>query len=111
MAEYTAVSDLLAYQPIPQDGILTRQLYDDESMRAVMFTFSPGQCLSEHTAGTAAVMHFLSGEATVGLGGETVEARAGTWVRMAPGLRHSIKTKSAVVMLLTLFKKAIQPRQ
>ena len=104
----TIVPDLLKHQPVPEDGILTRQVFDDESLRVVMFTFSEGQRLSEHTAGTTAILHFLAGDATVGLGDQTVEAHAGTWVRMDPGLRHWVVTKSAVVMLLILLKKTVQ---
>jgi quercetin dioxygenase-like cupin family protein len=94
----------MQHQPVPADGILTRQVFEDERLRVVMFTFSKGQRLSEHTAGTTAILHFLSGEATLGLGDETVEAKAGTWVRMDPGLRHSVVTRTEVVMLLMLLK-------
>jgi len=105
MPGYTFVRDLLAHQPIPEDGILTRQIHDDEKLRVVMFTFSAGQRLSEHTAGTTAILHFLSGEATVTLGDDSIEAQSGAWVRMDPGVRHSVVTKSSVVMLLVLIKK------
>jgi len=49
-----------------------------------------------------AVLHFLQGEAKLTLGDDTVEARPGTWVHMAKGLRHSIQAKTPVVMLLLL---------
>jgi quercetin dioxygenase-like cupin family protein len=101
---FTIVLDPLKQQPIPDDGILTRQLHEDEGIRAVLFTFSKGQRLSEHTASSPALLHFLAGEATVTLGQESFEARSGTWVRMDPGLSHSIVTKSPVVMLLVLLK-------
>jgi quercetin dioxygenase-like cupin family protein len=94
----------LTRQPIPEDGILTRQLFEDETMRAVLFTFSAGQRLSEHTASMPALLHFMEGEAVITLGRDTVEARPGTWVRMDPGLAHSIVTKAPVVMLLVLIK-------
>lgn len=99
---FTIVQDPLKHQPIPDDGILTRQLYEDEAMRVVLFTFSKGQRLSEHTASSPALLHFLSGDATVTLGQESFEARSGTWVRMDPGLPHSIVTRSPVAMLLVL---------
>jgi quercetin dioxygenase-like cupin family protein len=102
---FTIVQDLLAHQPIPEDGILTRQVYDDESLRVVLFTFSKNQRLSEHTASSPALLHFLSGEATLTLGKESFEVRAGAWVRMDPGLAHSVLTKSPVTMLLILLKR------
>ena len=104
MSDYTFVEDLSKFQPIPEDGILTRQIFDDSSMRVILFTFSAGQRLSEHTASTTAMLHFLAGEATLKLGSETRAAAAGTWVRMAPGLPHSITTQSPATMLLILLK-------
>ena len=115
MSGYTIVQDPLQQQPIPEDGILTRQLFEDETIRVVLFTFSKGQRLSEHTASTTALLHLLSGEATMTLGTDTIEARPGTWVRMDAGLAHSVVTKSPVVMLLVLLKglgknKAVKER-
>ena len=58
--------------------------------------------MSEHAASSPTLMHFLGGEATLTLGKESFEIRLGTWVRMNPGLPHSLVTKSPVVMLLVL---------
>jgi quercetin dioxygenase-like cupin family protein len=51
-----------------------------------------------------AVLHFLQGEARLTLGDDTLEAKAGSWVHMPKGLRHSIQAKTPVVMLLLLLK-------
>ena len=59
---------------------------------------------ADHTASMPAVLHFLQGEAKLTLGDDTLEARPGTWVHMAKGLRHSIQAKTPVVMLLLLLK-------
>src|SRR5262245_36244601 len=104
MPGYTLVQNLLDHQPIPEEGILTRQIFDDDKLRVVLFTFSAGQRLSEHTASTTGLMHFLSGEASVTLGMDAITAGPGTWIRMEPGLAHSIVAKAPVVMLLVLFK-------
>jgi quercetin dioxygenase-like cupin family protein len=104
MPGYTLIQNLATHQPIPEDGILTGQIFDDDKLRVVLFTFSAGQRLSEHTASTTALLHFLSGEATITLGSDTIEAGSGTWVRMEPGLAHSVVTKSPVAMLLVLLK-------
>lgn len=89
---------------IPANGILSRPLYDDEHVKVVLFAFSEGQELSEHTAAMPAVLHFLKGEARVTLGDDIVDARAGTWVHMPAHLRHSIAAKRPLVMLLSLVK-------
>jgi quercetin dioxygenase-like cupin family protein len=101
---YTLVSDLASQADSPVDGTLSRTLYMDDRLKVVLFSFSAGQELSEHTASTPAIMHFLSGDSEVTLGGDSVAASAGTWIHMPAQLPHSIRTKTPVVMLLTLLK-------
>ena len=101
---YTYVSDLAKEVQPPDKGILSRTLYNDDRLKAVAFGFAQGEELSEHTASMPAVLHFLQGEAKLTLGGDTVEAKPGTWVHMPKGLRHSIQAKTPVAMLLLLLK-------
>jgi quercetin dioxygenase-like cupin family protein len=104
-AGYNLLADLASQIETPRDGTLSRTIHQDEHLKAVLFAFSPGQELSEHTAATPAVLHFLSGEADVALGSDRVDARAGTWIHMSAQLPHSIRAKSAVTMLLLLLKQ------
>ncbi len=101
---YTCSLDLVADIQPPSDGTLSRTILNDERLKAVLFAFSAGQELSEHTAATPAIMHFLDGEAEVTLGDERVSAGAGTWIHMQPHLKHSIRANTAVRMLLLLLK-------
>jgi len=103
--EFTHIVDLANEVEPPADGILTRALFNNDDVKAVIFGFGQGEELSEHTASMPAILHFLQGEATLTLGEETVEAQPGTWIHMPPSLKHSVKTKSPVVMLLLLLKK------
>ncbi len=100
---YTLIPSL-SEQDIPADGILSRTLHNDDQVKAVVFAFSPGQELSEHTASMPAIIHILKGEASLTLGGDTIEAHAGTWVHMPAQLRHSVRTHTPMVMLLLLLK-------
>jgi len=101
---YTLVADLSCEVETPKNGTLSRTIYQDERLKAVLFAFSANQELSEHTASTPAIMHFLGGEAEVTLGGKKVPASAGAWIHMAAQLPHSIRTKTPVEMLLLLLK-------
>jgi len=101
---YTHFLDLAKEAEPPADGILSRTIYQDDQIKAVVFGFGQGQELSEHTASKPAMLFFVKGEATVGLGDNTKEAGAGTFVHMPHGLKHSIKAKTPVVMLLVLLK-------
>jgi quercetin dioxygenase-like cupin family protein len=98
------VPDLATTIEPPVDGTLSRTVHQDERLKSVLFGFSAGQELSEHTASTPAVMHFLKGEAAVTLGDDAIEVKAGSWVHMTAGLRHSIRARTPVVMLLLLLK-------
>jgi len=101
---YTHINDLAKEAQPPEKGILSRTLYNDDRLKAVLFGFAQGEELSEHTASMPAVLHFLQGEAKLTLGDDTVEATPGTWVHMPKGMRHSIQAKTPVVMLLLLLK-------
>ena len=100
---YDLVENLAALLPeIPAESIVSRKVYSDDLLKVTLFGFAAGEELTEHTAVFPATLHFLSGEATLTLGEDTVEAQAGTWVQMPAHLPHSVLAKTAVTMLLTL---------
>lgn len=104
MITYTHILDLAKETEPPVDGILSRTVFQDDQVKAVLFGFGQGQELSEHTAAKPAMLFFVKGAANVGLGDDLQEAQAGTWVHMPAGLKHSISAKTPVVMLLVLLK-------
>lgn len=48
--------------PIPESGILSRTLINDEAVKVVAFGFSSYQQLSAHTAPMAAMLYFVKGK-------------------------------------------------
>ncbi|MBL9162329.1 MAG: cupin domain-containing protein [Planctomycetaceae bacterium] len=104
MTAYTHILDLAKEVEPPADGILSKTIYQDDQIKAVVFGFGQGQVLSEHTAAKPAVLFFVKGEASVGLGDDRQESQPGTWVHMPANLKHSIEAKTPVVMLLVLLK-------
>src|SRR5262245_66314630 len=101
---HTHFVNLAAEVEPPANGTLSRTLYQDNGLKVVLFGFSAGQELSEHTAATPAIMHFLDGEAAVTLGAEEVAAKSGAWIHMAPHLPHSIRAITPLRLLLLLLK-------
>jgi quercetin dioxygenase-like cupin family protein len=99
-ATYVELGSLLP--EVPPHSILSRTLLRDERCKVVLFSFAAGQELSEHTASRPAIVHVLAGEAQLTLGDEVMEATAGSWAFMPPHLKHSLKAKTPVQMLLTL---------
>lgn len=105
-ANYTFLADLDAEVQIPENGILSRTLYNDDHVKVVIFGFAPGQELSAHTAPMAASIQLLRGEAELSLGEDRREVKAGCFVHMPPRLQHGIVARTPVVMLLTMYKQA-----
>ena len=103
-APYTFFESLQETTNVPQDGILSRTLLDNESLRLVLFHFAEGQELSEHTAAMPAVIQIVSGEARITLGTAVHDAQAGAFAYMPAHLKHAIYAKTTLVMLLQLLK-------
>ena len=101
---YQHFQDLVREIEPPADGTLSRTLHVDDRLKVVVFGFAAEQELSEHTASTAAIMHFLSGQATITLGDDAKEVGPGSWSYMTAGLRHSIRTHAPTILLLLLLQ-------
>ena len=97
---------IVATQEIPGEGIHSRTVYDDNTVRVVLFSFAQGELLSEHTAAMPAVIHILEGEARLTLGNDTHDAGPGSWTHMAANLPHSLQAVTPFRMLLYLIKAA-----
>ncbi len=102
--QYLFVSDLLKEAPIPENGILSRTLQNDERSKIIVFGFAEGQELSAHTAPMPAVIHVVKGKASVRLGDDVHAAEAGSLIYMPPLLEHGIRAETPLVMLLVLIK-------
>jgi quercetin dioxygenase-like cupin family protein len=105
MTPYTFLANIEAEVAIPENGILSRTLFNDDALKVVGFGFSAGQELSAHTAPMSAVLYFVKGAAEVTLGAEKKQADAGAFVHMAPQTPHGILAKTPVVMLLLMLKQ------
>ncbi|MEW4568279.1 cupin domain-containing protein [Tautonia sp. JC769] len=101
---YTYFADLNRESMPLEDGILSRTIHQDDRTKAVLFTFAAGQELSEHTASAPAILQFIAGEATLTLGPDALDARAGTFAQMPAGLTHAIRARTPTIMLLILLK-------
>jgi quercetin dioxygenase-like cupin family protein len=100
---YTLIRNLDDEIQIPENGILSRTLYQDSHLKILAFGFAAGQELSAHTAPMAASIYIHSGDARLTLGEETFDAQPGTLVHMAPQLTHGIFAKTPVIMVLQMY--------
>lgn len=85
-------------------GIVSRTLLRTANGRVVLFGFSEGQELTEHTTTQHATVQILTGECEFDLKDKTHHLKAGEFVYMPPGLPHAVRATKQFSMLLTLFK-------
>jgi quercetin dioxygenase-like cupin family protein len=78
MTTYSHILDFAIEAEPPADGILSHTVFQNDQIKAVVFGFGQGQELSEHTAAKPAMLVFVKGDTTVGLGDDMQEAQAGT---------------------------------
>ncbi len=98
------IANLVTTQEIPNDGIISRNIYKDEQVTAVLFGFSQGQELSEHTAAVPIIIQIISGEARLTVGEEVIDAGPNAWLHLDAKQPHSVYAKTSLVMLLTLVR-------
>ncbi len=103
-SEYARIRNLAKTIEIPSEGILTKTHFEDESVKVILFGFSEGQELSEHTSSRPAKLYFAQGQGTLRLGGDEHPIVPGAWTYMPPDLPHTIKAESDLAMLLVLMK-------
>jgi quercetin dioxygenase-like cupin family protein len=94
------LSDLMG--AIKPDSIISRTFYKDGGLKAILFGFDTGQELSEHTSNQTAIIQIVQGDATVILGDDRHELKAGSWIHLPARLKHSIYAKTPLIMLLLM---------
>lgn len=95
----------------PESGKQSIVLADDDNAKVVLFAFAAGDGSKEHVAPLPAIIQIIKGEAELTVGEEAVDGKPGTWVQMAAKTPHSVKATTPLVMLLTLLKKTVVPKQ
>lgn len=101
----TFIPNLSAEVQVPENGILSRTMYNDDHLRVVLFAFSAGQELSAHTAPMSAVIQVIQGEAELTLGDDVRKVQAGAFAHMPPNLKHAIVARTPLVLLLMMLKQ------
>ena len=86
------------------NGIVSRTLLRTPHGRVVLFGFTEGQELTEHTSTQHALIQILSGECEFALAGKPHPLKAGDLLYLPPNLPHAVKATAGFSMLLTLSK-------
>ena len=88
------------------NGIVSRTILSTATSKTVLFSFSEGQELSEHTSTQHALIQVLSGECEFSLAGKLHTLKTGDLLYMPPNLPHAVTATKEFSMLLTLSKPA-----
>jgi len=105
------IVSLYAETQFAPNGIVSRTLLRTANSRVVLFGFSEGQELTEHTTTQHAVVQILTGECEFTLAGKPQQLKAGALVYLPPNLAHALKATRQFSMLLTLTKPEAQTEQ
>ena len=85
-------------------GIASRILCKAPGGSLTLFAFDAGQGLTEHSSPFDAVVQVLTGRFILTIGGNPVEAPAGTVVLMPANVPHAVDAPEPGRMLLTMLK-------
>ena len=96
-----SLADETRYAP---NGIVSRTVMRTANSRVVLFGFTEGQDLTEHTSTQHALIQILSGECEFSLGGKPRMMKSGDLLYMPPNLPHAVRATKQFSMLLTLSK-------
>ena len=92
------------------NGIVSRTVLNGPTTRVILFGFSQGQELTEHTSTQHALIQILSGECEFWVSGKAHTLKSGDLLYMPPNAAHAVIATKQFSMLLTLSKPAVQQR-
>jgi quercetin dioxygenase-like cupin family protein len=100
--EVAKIIALAEEMPAPPEGITSRTVFKNPFARVILFRFSQGEELSEHTSASRVIVQILSGKCEFAVGAEKRTLVPGDIVYMPPNRPHSVKAIEAFSMLITL---------
>jgi quercetin dioxygenase-like cupin family protein len=98
------IPDLRREVQIPEKGIVSRILQNDEKLKVVLYGLAAGHEMSLHAAAVPAILYFVEGEATLTLGDERLAVHTGAFTHMPPHLKHAIVANTPLLMFLIMVK-------
>ncbi len=98
------IPDLRGVVQIPDKGIVSSILQNDNRLKVVLYGLAAGHAMSLHAAPLPTMLYFVAGEASLTLGEETMEVSTGAFTHMPAHLQHAIVAHTPVLMLLTMVK-------
>jgi quercetin dioxygenase-like cupin family protein len=101
-AEAFPLTDLIA---VTDGGIASRVLAKNGGGNVTLFAFDRGEGLSEHTSPFDALVITLDGALKLTIGGQPVDAAAGTITRLPADVPHAVDAIARSRMLLIMLRE------
>jgi quercetin dioxygenase-like cupin family protein len=101
LAQVSQVSETVGYQT---GSVVSHTLVDKPTDTVTLFSFAPGQGLSEHTAPYDALVYILDGEAEVRISGKPFSLKTGDMIIMPANKPHALKAVKQFKMMLVMIK-------
>ncbi|HRU01554.1 MAG TPA: cupin domain-containing protein, partial [Victivallales bacterium] len=98
----TKIKNLRELVEYPVNGIISKDIIDNDNGSITIFAFDKGQKLSEHTAPFDAFVNILEGEAEISIDGNKNILIEGDAIIMPANIPHSVKAIEKFKMLLTM---------
>jgi nitric oxide dioxygenase len=102
---YTFLANLAAEAEPPRRGIHSQTIIRQQGFELVLFAMAAGEQLSEHTSARPAIVHVLSGEGELTVGGNQFALGRDAWLHMQAGMAHAIVARTALVFALYLLNR------
>ena len=98
------IPDLHQTLPIPDQGMVSRFLQDDDRVKVVLYGFAAGHQMKLHAAPVSTMLYFVEGEAILTLGDQSMPVGMGAFAHMPANLKHAIVANAPTLMLLVIVK-------
>jgi quercetin dioxygenase-like cupin family protein len=91
------------------DGaVISKTLLDKKAGTLTLFSFDEGQGLSEHVSPYDATVIVTEGEATLVIGGKTLNVKTGEMVIMPANVPHAVQADKRFKMLLVMIREEVR---
>jgi quercetin dioxygenase-like cupin family protein len=88
----------------PKEGILTKDVIENENLDITLFCMSKNSKISGHTSTKKATVYVIQGNGVFNLEGKDIAMIPGTIIYMKENAVHSLTAKENTSFLLTLIK-------
>jgi nitric oxide dioxygenase len=89
----------------PSEGILSKQIFKDDSIEITLFCMAKGGELSEHTTTKEGIVEVIEGRGLFNLQGKEIEMVPGEIIFMKKDVVHSLNAIENTSFLLTLYEQ------